>query len=73
MEEPYQRTNCDFFNGVAGWQDEFEVIRIRLTDFQEAMPAFLMDDLSRLRFDFGATYGSDQGRIVIDDIRLSSD
>ncbi len=67
LEEPYQRTG----DGTgAGWANEFEVIRIRLSDFLRNQTALDMTDIAAVRFDFGAGFGDDRGRIAIDDVEL---
>ncbi len=70
IEEPYQRTG----NGSgAGWQNEFETIRIRLTDFLTNGSGVNLADIEAVRFEFGPSYGSDEGRIALDDIVVSND
>jgi hypothetical protein len=67
LEEPYQRTG----DGTgAGWANEFETIRIRLTDFLRNQTALDMADIVAVRFEFGAGFGDDRGRVAIDDIEL---
>lgn len=67
IEEPYQRGG---FGAGAGWQNEFETIRIRLTDFTRNGPTFDLTDVRAVRFEFGASFGSAQGRVAIDDVEL---
>lgn len=67
IEEPYQRTG---FGAGAGWQNEFEVIRIRLTDFQRNGTPLNLGDIRAVRFEFGAAFGSAEGRIALDDVEL---
>lgn len=70
IEEPYQRTG---FGGGAGWQNEFEVIRIRLTDFLTNGSGLDLSDVAAIRFEFGPSSGSSRGRIGLDDIVITKD
>jgi hypothetical protein len=65
IEEPYQRTG--------GFQNEFEVIRIRLTDFLTNGSGVDLSDIQAVRFDFGAAWGSAEGRIGLDDLQVTND
>lgn len=65
FEEPYQRTS--------GWHNEMETIRIRLTDFLNNYSPLNLGSIAAVRLDVGPTYGSTQGRVVIDDLVLSND
>jgi hypothetical protein len=68
IEEPYQRTTC---GAGAGWNSEYETIKIRLTDFLNNGSTL---DLARARkviFNFGPAHGSAQGRLGMDDIELT--
>ncbi len=71
IEEPYQRTGA---GSGAGWQNEYETIRIRLTDFDAATSpgegAIDLSDIVAIRFDFGPSFGSSQGRLGLDDIQV---
>lgn len=70
IEEPYQRTGA----GIgAGWQNEFETIRIRLTDFLANGTGLDLGDIEEIRLDFGASFGSSRGRIGFDDLELTVD
>lgn len=68
IEEPYQRTGC---GSGAGWANEFETIRIRLTDFLHDGSALNLNDIKALRFDFGPSFGSSEGRVGLDDIAFT--
>jgi hypothetical protein len=70
IEEPYQRTSC---GTGAGWANEFETIRIRLTDFQTDGSGLDLSDLASLTFEFGPSSGSPQGRLGIDDIAFTNE
>jgi len=67
VEEPYQRTG---YGIGAGWQNEFETIRIRLTDFLANGSPLDLRDIQAVRFDFGPAFGDDEGRIGVDDVQV---
>ncbi len=64
IEETYRRSS--------GWQNEFELIRIRVRDFTLANPLLDLTDIRSLQFNFGIS-GASRGRLGIDDIELSRD
>jgi len=64
VEQPYTR--------AGGWHNEFETIRIRLTDFQSGGNPIDLTDIVAVRFDFGGG-GSPEGYIGVDDIALITD
>ncbi len=68
LEEPYQRTSC---GAGYGWANEFETIRIRLKDFLNNGSGLDLSDIEALRFEFGASHGSDLGRIGLDTIEIT--
>jgi hypothetical protein len=68
VEEPYQRTDC---GAGAGWGNEFETIRILLSDFTRNTSAFDLRDVERVEFRFGPSYGSSLGRIGFDDLEFT--
>jgi len=70
IEEPYQRTGA---GDGAGWQNEFETIRIRLTDFLHNDSGLDLTDIVALRFEFGDSFGSSRGRLGLDDVELTTD
>lgn len=70
IEEPYQRTSC---GTGAGWQNEFEVIRIRLTDFLHDNPGLNLQSIATIALEFGGAGTSIQGRLGLDDILLTKD
>lgn len=70
IEEPYQRTGS---GTGAGWQNEFETIRIRLEDFLRNGSLLDLTRVAYVRFEFGTSFGSSQGRVAIDDLGLSFD
>jgi len=68
--DPYQRVGEG--DGV-GWQNEFETIRIRLTDFLTNGSGLDLSDIVAVRFEFGAGHGSARGRVGLDDVELTRD
>lgn len=64
FEQPYDREG--------GWHNEMETIQIRLTDFLNNGSGLVLTDIAAVRLDVGPTFGSNRGRIVIDDLMLTS-
>jgi len=71
IEEPFQRTSCG--SGPPGWANEFETIRIRVGDFTHNASGIDLGDIEAIRFEFGSAFGSGQGRIGLDDIKITRD
>lgn len=70
LEEPYQRTGT----GIgAGWQNEFESIRIRLTDFQNSGSGVDLTNIVAVLFIWGDNTTNIIGRIGLDDLELTTD
>ena len=67
VRDPYQRTGL---GAGAGWQNEFETIRLRLVDFTRDGRTLDLGDVEKVRLRFGTGFGSPQGRIGLDDVRL---
>ena len=65
LEQPYQRSG--------GWHNEMETIRIRLTDFLNNGSSLDLTDIETITLDVGPTWGSNEGRIVIDELMLTND
>ncbi|CAB1067575.1 hypothetical protein D1AOALGA4SA_61 [Olavius algarvensis Delta 1 endosymbiont] len=65
LEQPYARSD--------GWHNEMEVIRIRLTDFLINDSGLNLKDIVAVRLDFGSSWGSSEGRIVVDELMLTND
>jgi len=63
----YGRTG---YGAGAGWANEFNTIRLRLSAFAEVNPALNLSEISTLRFDVGPDHGSPLGRVAIDDVLL---
>ncbi|GIW74353.1 MAG: hypothetical protein KatS3mg103_0875 [Phycisphaerales bacterium] len=70
IEEPYQRTGA---GSGAGWQNEYETIRIRLADFLHNASGLDLGNVVAVRFEFGPSFGSAQGRLGLDDIAITND
>lgn len=70
LQEPYQRTGS---GSGAGWQNEFETIRIRLTDFLHNESGLDLTDVEAVLFQFGQAHGSAQGRVGMDNLQLVAD
>ena len=65
LEQPYNRSG--------GWHNEMEVIRVRLTDFLNNSSGLNLTDIRAVRFDVGPSWGSNEGRIVVDELMLTND
>jgi hypothetical protein len=65
LEEPYQRGG--------GHHDDFEVIRIRPMDFLTNGTGLDLTNIVAVRFNFGPAWGSNEGRIVLDELMLTND
>lgn len=70
IQEPYQRTG---FGTGAGWQAEFELVRLRLADFLSGGSDVDLTDIAAIRFIFGEPGTSTQGRLFLDEIRFSTE
>lgn len=70
IEEPYQRGNC---GQGQGWANEFETIRMRIIDFVAENSGIDLTQIETIRFEFGPSHGSSEGRIALDEIALSKD
>jgi len=67
ITRPYQRTGA---GAGAGWASEFSTVRIPLDDFATG-GGFDLADVTAVRFEFGASFGSERGRLTLDDIELA--
>ena len=74
IEEPYQRSGCPppIKLVIGGWNSEFETIRIRLTDFLTNGSGLNLNEVSKLIFNFGPSWGSQMGRVGLDEIELTT-
>jgi len=68
IEKPYPRTGL---GEGAGWQNEFETVTIRLTDFLAGGSGLDLSRIVAVRLDFGGSFGAVQGRLGLDDLELS--
>ncbi|MCB9852541.1 MAG: CHRD domain-containing protein [Phycisphaerales bacterium] len=75
IEEPYARIGVGAANcgPNPGWANEFETIRIRLTDFLRDGSGLDLSDVVAVRLEFGGSHGSARGRIGLDDIELTQE
>jgi hypothetical protein len=82
LEDPYQRDTClfCFFCGASdscgdgtGWSADFETIRIRLTDFLNNGSGLNLSKIVAVRFSFGSSDASPQGRIIVDELEVTRD
>ena len=64
LEQPYARSG--------GWHNEMETIRIRTTDFLNNGSSLNLSDVAAVRLNVGPSFGSGRGRIVVDDLMLTS-
>ncbi len=70
ISRTYKRTG---YGTGAGWANEFNTVRIRLKDFTHNTPNLDLSDIASVRFDFGSAFGSDRGRIGIDDVEVTKE
>lgn len=70
VEEPYQRTRCG--NTGAGWNNEFETIRIPVHAFRTNGTPLDLTAIRLVGFLFGPGHGSPAGSIGLDDLELTT-
>ena len=70
LEDPYQRSGE---GSGTGWHNDFESIRIRLTDFLANGSGLDLSDIAAVRFDCGPSWGSNEGRIGVDELMITND
>ncbi|HPF40922.1 MAG TPA: hypothetical protein P5081_10885 [Phycisphaerae bacterium] len=75
IQDTFQRIGSNFSEcgATPGWASDFEVVRIRLTDFTHDNPSLDLSNIAAIRFDFGSDFGSSKGRIALDEIEITSD
>jgi hypothetical protein len=56
-----------------GWANEFCTVRLRLTDFENNGSGIDLSNIELISFDFGADFGSDRGRIGLDDVEITKE
>ncbi len=69
IRAPYQRVGCG--GTGAGWGNEFETIRARLSDFLNNGSGLDLTNIVSVDFQFGPSYGSSAGRLGLDDIEFT--
>jgi len=67
VTRPYPRTGL---GGGVGWSNEFNTMRVRLSDLTEINPALDLSVMAEFHIELGPSYGSETGRLAIDDILL---
>ena len=67
IAEPYQRTGL---GPGAGWGNEFETIRIRLSSFIADGTGLNLARIEAVRFELGPGHGSNEGRLGLDDLEV---
>ena len=67
VTSPYKRTG---YGSGAGWGNEFCSVRLRLEDFLNNGSGIDLGHIEAVRFEFGSAFGSERGRIGLDDIEL---
>lgn len=70
IEEPYQRFEC---GSGPGWANEWETVRVALSDFARIAPTIDLQDLARVDLLFGPSHGAAQGRLGLDDVAFVRD
>ncbi len=75
LEEPYQRIGTGFSacGPNPGWANQFETIRIRLTDFLNNGSGLDLSNIEAVRFEFGPSGGASVGRIGMDEIEITTE
>lgn len=69
IAEPYQRNSC---GSGTGWGNEFETLRLPLRGFRIVEPALNLEAIQSVTFLFGASHGSAEARLGLDDIELTT-
>jgi hypothetical protein len=74
VEEPYQRNSTPACGTGFGWANEFETIRIRLSDFLVNGSGLDLTNIVAVRFEFAApgSRASLVGRLGLDEIAVTS-
>jgi hypothetical protein len=57
----------------AGWANEYHTVRIPLTSFETDGSGLDLSDVVAVRLEFGSAFGSERGRISIDDVQLTQE
>lgn len=67
VTSPYPRSGC---GSGFGWANEFNTLRVRLTDFVADGVTLDLRSIERIELRFGEAWGSERGRIGLDDVHL---
>lgn len=67
ITRPYQRGGL---GSGSGWANEFNTVRLRLTDFENDGSGIDLSQVEAIRFEFGSGFGSVRGRLGLDDVKL---
>lgn len=67
LTRPYKRGGSG--TGV-GWANEMVGLRVRLVEFTHDAPALDLSDVRTLRFEFDPAWGTERGRIGLDDVEF---
>ena len=70
LSRPYSRGGAGY--GL-GWANEYNLVRLRIVDFENDGSAIDLAHISALRFEFGSDFGSSKGRVGFDDVQLTKD
>ncbi|MEM7260679.1 MAG: hypothetical protein AAF488_01720 [Planctomycetota bacterium] len=70
LTRPYLRSGC---GSGSGWANEFNIVRLRLSDYQNDGSGIDLTNVTKIRFEFGDGFGSTRGRIGLDDVQLTND
>lgn len=75
IEEPYPRIGSGFAacGPNPGWANEFETVRIRLTDFLTNGSGLDLTDITAVRLEFGSAFGSSRGRLGLDNVEVTNE
>lgn len=55
-----------------GWQNEFQSVKINLNSFTHNNSNVDLTNISKLKFEFGPSYGSNKGALAIDDLEITA-
>ncbi|MCA8959563.1 MAG: hypothetical protein KDC38_03575 [Planctomycetes bacterium] len=70
ITRPYQRSRC---GTGSGWANEFNIVRLRVADFENDASGIDLSTIATVRLDFGPGLSSTLGRIGVDDLQLTED
>ncbi len=61
------------FQRSGGWLNEMNTVRARVSEFETNGSGIDLSDVVAVRLEFGAAFGSDRGRIGIDDVQFTAE